>query len=241
LKKLIKNLLGKIWLEEVAHRYYLAIRHLWRKIVGIDRKIINDYFKNHDIKAFHIGCGINVRNDWLNADYFPQSDRVMHIDATKRLPFVDNAFDYVFSEHMIEHIPYPAGLNLLSECHRILKPNAIIRITTPDLSFLINLYGAEKSELQEKYIKWSIETFLPTDIPKVDTFVFNTFVREWGHKFIYDEKVLRDSFQKAGFTNITKCKLNESEHDILRDLTNENRMPPGFLVFESFTLEATKD
>jgi len=48
------------------------------------------------------------------------------------------------------------------------------------------------------------------------------------------------SLEKAGFKEITKFSLNESEDEILRNLENEKRMPEGFLRLESFTLEGTK-
>jgi hypothetical protein len=65
-------------------------------------------------------------------------------------------------------------------------------------------------------------------------------VRDWGHTFIYDEKILRFSLEKAGFKEITKFELNESEDEILRNLENERRLPEGFLSLESFTLEGIK-
>jgi hypothetical protein len=58
--------------------------------------------------------------------------------------------------------------------------------------------------------------------------------------FIYDEKTLRSSLEKAGFADIVRCDLNESKDESLRKLENENRMPEGFVKLESFTLEGTK-
>jgi len=71
-------------------------------------------------------------------------------------------------------------------------------------------------------------------------FVINNFVRDWGHQFIYDENTLRSSLERAGFTKITKYELNQSDHDALRNLENEKRMPDGFLKLETLALEATK-
>jgi len=129
---------------------------------------------------------------------------------------------------------------MLSECHRILKPGGRIRIATPDLSFLIDLYAPYKSELQNDYIRWALDNFVP-DVPApLDTFVINNFVRDWGHKFIYDQKVLRLSLENVGFLNIVKRNLNESGHEDLRELENESRMPNGFLALETIVLEAEK-
>jgi hypothetical protein len=65
-------------------------------------------------------------------------------------------------------------------------------------------------------------------------------VRDWGHQFIYDEKTLRLSLERAGFTNIVRCDLNHSEIDSFKNLENESRLPAGFLKLETLTLEGTK-
>jgi predicted SAM-dependent methyltransferase len=141
---------------------------------------------------------------------------------------------------MIEHIPYAKGNNMLRESFRVLKNGGRIRITTPDLAFLISLYRADKSELQKEYI-WRSPQLFPDIYPLgQDTFIINGFVRAWGHEFIYDEKVLRHSLEAAGFKEITSLDLNKSEIAELNELENERRMPAGFLQLESFTLEGIK-
>jgi len=152
----------------------------------------------------------------------------------------DQQFDYVFSEHMIEHIPYLEGFSMLSECYRILREGGTIRITTPNLAFLIDLYKNDNSDVQNEYMKFATDGFIKY-APCVDsTFVINNFVRHWGHQFIYDEKTLRAAMERAGFKKVTRRELNESDAVALRALEDTNRMPERFLRLESFTLEGTK-
>lgn len=205
-----------------------------------NRLIIENYLSTHKVRGLHIGCGSNIIEGWLNADFKPVSDNILHFDATKRFPFENDMFDYIFSEHMIEHVSYTNGFEMLSECQRALKNNGKIRITTPNLQFLIDLYQDNKSKLQIEYIKWSTDRFIKHSPYSDDTFVINNFVRDWGHLFIYDEKTLRSLLERTGFTKITRCELNESESEPLRNLENMKRMPEGFLQLESLTLEATK-
>ena len=96
-------------------------------------KQIKAYFSETRIRKLQIGAGKNVLEGWLNADLEPGSDEVMFIDAVAELPFPDGVFDYVFSEHMIEHIAYKHGLHMLGEAFRVLKPGGKIRIATPDI------------------------------------------------------------------------------------------------------------
>ncbi len=87
--------------------------------------ILQTYFQNHSVKKLNLGCGPHILNEWLNTDYSPQNPAVMFLDASQGFPFEDQTFDYIFSEHMIEHISYHDGISMLRNCHRILKPNGI--------------------------------------------------------------------------------------------------------------------
>jgi len=222
-----------------ATKWYISW-HLGRKRGRVDRALIERYFAEHEIRRLHIGCGTNILPGWLNSDAFPVPDHILHLDATVPFPFADGTLDCIFSEHMIEHISYPDGAAMLRECHRVLKDNGKIRISTPDLRFLIDLYGDEKSTLQKRYIEWITENVIKTAPYSDATFVINNFVRHWGHLFIYDDKTLRASMENAGFGTITRHELNESGDAGLRNLENEKRMPPGFVRLESLTLEGTK-
>jgi predicted SAM-dependent methyltransferase len=211
-----------------------------RRVAGVDRKLVQSYFAGHSVRKLHVGCGCYELAGWLNADLTPESPQILRLDATKPFPFPGESFDYIFSEHMIEHIPFSGGLAMLRECHRVLRPHGRLRIATPDLLFLIQLYGSEKTETQRRYIEWSTQTWLKSAPEAHETFVINNFVRNWGHQFIYDERTLSRALASVGFVGITSHRLKESGDALLRDLEHEGRMPGGLLQLESLTLEATK-
>ena len=235
-----KQILKKIGLDTFAEKQIRNLKLLKRKISRVDERIIMDYCREHAVKKLHIGCGENALKDWLSSDLFPSSRGILHLDATKPFPLESDTFDYLFSEHMIEHISYSQGLRMLKECYRILKRGGKIRISTPNLSFLIDLCKENTSELQKRYIKWAIDTYTGNAPCQHAAFVINNFMRNWGHAFIYDEKLLCASLKQAGFSRIVKCELKESEDGILRNLENESRLPAGFLKLETVTLEGTK-
>jgi predicted SAM-dependent methyltransferase len=244
MRKHVRNVLKKVYLDGLARE----LRRIWQRILWnfkrkfgrVDHEIIERYVNAEEIRKLHIGCGDNIINGWLNADIFPLSSIILHLDATEPFPLGDEEFDYVFSEHMIEHISYSQSLVMLSECYRILRKHGKIRISTPDLAFLINMYKEDKSELQKQYINVATDDVIKYAPYSDDTFVINNYVRDWGHQFIYDEKTLRASMEKVGFKRITRCELSKSEEETLRNLENEKRKPEGFLRLESFTLEGTK-
>lgn len=215
-------------------------RFLLRKVLRIDERVKKKYFLGNSVCKLHLGCGKNILNGWLNADLFPRSRQVFHLDATIPFPFDSNSFDYIYSEHMLEHLTYSSGMLMLSESFRILKPNGALRIATPDMAFLENIYRFPDDPIHKAYIEWSIKTFVPTATSNAPIFVLNNFVRDWGHCFIYDEQLLSDALIGVGFTKATRVPLNKSDDLELSDLANEARMPEGFLGLETMVFEAKK-
>ena len=191
------------------------------------------------MKKLHLGCGRNILDGWINTDYntakFGGSE---YLDVTKKFPYNNNSVDYIFSEHMIEHITYHEGKFMLEESFRVLKSGGKIRISTPDLKFLIKLYNEDKTELQKRYIEYSFKEYKLDG--NSDTFVINNFHRDWGHIFIYDEKTLKSLFELIGFFDLKCYGLMESDDEELRGLEHIIRQPDGFIQLESFTVEGTK-
>ena len=222
----MKSLLKKI--------YILIIKIISLILTKI---IITRYLKNNEVKKFHIGAGTRKIKDWLNTDI--GSKKIMPvIDVTKRFPLNTDTIDYVFSEHMIEHINYHDGIKMLNESFRVLKSNGKIRISTPDLQFLIDLYLNKNNQLQNDYIKWSCKTYQLSEGSITE--LINNYFHSWGHQFIYDKKTIESTLNKAGFTKIEFFKINESNNAELRNLENDTRLPENFLQLESLTVEATK-
>jgi predicted SAM-dependent methyltransferase len=211
-----------------------------RKILKTDEKLLLHYISTHNIRKLQIGCGGNLLDGWLNSDLDPTSNTKYHLNAIWPFPIRNNIFDYIFSEHMIEHISYLEGNHMLEECFRILKPNGKIRMSTPDLAFVINLYSPEKTNLQEEYAKWFYVNFININTANQEIFVINTIMRFFGHKFLYDESTLRESFEKAGFINISRHTIGESNDNQLCGLENESTRPKKLYQLESLVLEGTK-
>lgn len=81
-----------------------------------------------------IGCGKNKKAGAVGLDINGNlADIVFEIASRKPLPFPDNHFDNVWMSHIIEHVDDIAWL--LSEVHRIAKPDANVCIEYPHYSF----------------------------------------------------------------------------------------------------------
>ena len=212
----------------------MGIRQVLRKsdaIVGLynDLRKIQDYLKrnhsavqqylqSHSVRKLQIGSGFNHIPGWFGADISPSSDDVAYLDAAKPFPMADGTFDYVFSEHMIEHISWQEGLLMLRECLRVLKPGGVLRIATPDLAVLVGLYQEDRDALADRYIEWITDHFLPDIEVYKAPFVINNAFRNWGHQFLYDGEVLEMAMSEVGFVNIVRCAPRESAHADLRGI-----------------------
>ncbi len=220
-----------------------------RDVVNLRRQIIDDYLSNHQIHKLQIGAGENQLASWLNTDLEPVTTDILFFDALEEFPFDDNEFDYVFSEHMIEHIPYKGGLSMLKECYRVIKTNGKIRIATPDVENIVGLFSPTRSSIQRQYIEWSARNSLGLysmektqlqlrreewDIgydhilrqyPEIShdsvCFIVNNFFRSYGHQFLYNEITLAGILREANFTNIQRYAPSESDDPELKNL---NRM-----------------
>lgn len=241
MKPLLKRTLRRAGLLGLTGKVFWYSRLIRRKLTREDQQILRNYFAANTSRKLHLGAGNNRLPGWLNTDIDVglAKDKI-YLDASKPFPFNDNVFDFVFSEHMIEHISYEHGVFMLRESYRVLKPNGRIRLSTPDLAFLIDLYTPAKSALQISYIKWATDDSIPYAPFDADTFVINNYMRNWGHQFIYDEKILTHALQGAGFRDVCKYEIGASQCSALQSLENETRMPAGFLRLESLTLEAVK-
>lgn len=69
------------------------------------------------------GCGGNRLHGWENHD--------TDVDVTKPLPFPDLCAEFVFAEHIGEHLDSGELLRFLTECHRLLRPNGTMRLCCP--------------------------------------------------------------------------------------------------------------
>ena len=104
-----------------------------------------------------IGCGERKKKGCIGLDLRKTSSVDVVADA-RMLPFRDEAFDYIYSSHLLEHFSHREVKNVLVEWVRVLKTGGTIEIRCPDLrarAFLFflnpswqnvrNIYGAQDS------------------------------------------------------------------------------------------------
>lgn len=178
---------------------------------------ITSYLESHAVRKLQLGAGINVLDGWFNTDVSPKAG-VFFLDSARPFPFKDATFHYIFSEHHIEHLSYDQGLFTLHECYRVLQPGGKIRIATPDLEMLLNLYTTSSSDLQQRYIRFIMDGFLPSVHVSNAVFVINNAFHSWGHQFLYDSVTLQAAMEEVGFVDITYTLPGESDDEQLHGI-----------------------
>ena len=202
---------------------------------------IANYLRSHQVKKLQLGTSNNVLEGWLNTDVFLNDSSVVYLDATKYFPFYDNTFDYIMSEHMIEHLEYQGTQRMLRESYRVLKPGGRVRFATPDLTVLLALHSKEKTRDQRNYIDWAITRLMPDVQACKEVFVINNFFRAWGHLFLYDQETLRHALFTSGFRDIKFYKPGESEDPALKNIESHGReISEEINQFETIVIEACK-
>ena len=234
-----RELLQKMQLHSFVSYWYFRLRWIAKSATGVRQRAIRSYLASADVKKLQLGTGGHRIEGWLNSDLYANLGDAQ-LDVTEPFPIDDGVFDYVYSEHLIEHISYPDGLRMLKESYRVLKPGGVTRVATPSLEALFNLYRTDKSELQLEFIRHQTDEHIDHATLYQDTFVINNMVRNWGHQFIYDDKVLRNALEQAGFVNIERLDLSESNDLELQALENPGRMPEGMLALVTIVLEGKK-
>jgi ubiquinone/menaquinone biosynthesis C-methylase UbiE len=138
--------------------------------------------------------------------------RFVHHDLTYGIPFPDATVDFVYSSHFLEHLNRPAGIRLLRDCYRVLRPGGAIRICVPDLEKAVQFYLAgDKSRFLGYFF-----TDERTDLHR--------------HRFMYDFESLRDALQEAGFVEVTKCQFRGGgtpDLDVLDNRSDETLFVEG--------------
>jgi predicted SAM-dependent methyltransferase len=210
------------------------VRQLLRNASRARRRgaLIDRYLRTHDVRRLQLGAGEHPRPDWLNTDLhdYGRGDELVYLDVRKPFPVPDESFDFVYSEHVIEHLTYAEGQHCLRETLRVLKPGGRTRVATPSLERLTALYDG--GEIGERYVHWAVDTLEPEVQAALPGVVINNFFRSWGHRFVYDPDTLRHALHEAGFVEIEEAPLGELE----RHLADQ----PEFNQLETFVLEAQR-
>ena len=204
--------------------------------------LIKNYMSQPGLKKLQIGAQSNSIEGWLNVDLEPKEEHVVYMDATKPFPFKSNSVDYVFSEHMIEHVSFEEADFMLSECMRILKPEGKIRLATPNILTVANILIDPDHSDHQVYIKHYHDRFMDRSLPIDPVYVVNKLFYSFDHRFIHGSSTLNYLLSKHGFKTIEEFPVGKSDDPVLTGIEQHaNEMGEIPNKVETLVIQAIKN
>jgi SAM-dependent methyltransferase len=133
-----------------------------------------------------------------------ENHRYVHHDAAYGLPFADNAADFIYSSHFLEHLFKDEAQRVLRESLRVLKPGGTVRVCVPDLAHAVALYeiGDKRAMLENYFFVEDRASFLAR------------------HKYMYDFELLAAELAAAGFDSVELSAYREGRTPDIARLDN---------------------
>jgi len=170
-------------------------------------------------RHLHLGSGPNPLPGWVNVDLLGWKVDVAW-DLGRPLPFPDGSMTQVFTEHVIEHLPYETALVVLQEAHRVLEPGGRLRVVVPDAGRFMRSYSGDGSWLAEVRPDASTPMLAVADV-----------LFRHGHLSAWDAHTLCEVLASLGFRDVSERAFGETAMDPCPDTPAR--------AFESLYVEAT--
>ena len=161
----------------------------------------------------NLGSGHWKFDGWVNVDLDRDSKPEVCADLSGGLPFADGVAELMHTEDFIDQLELDQARSFLRECHRILQPQGVLRVLTPDLEELARLYLHDQDRL--KYL-WNEHVGVPLQTGTAGE-IFNTGMRFAGHTFLYDEETFKLLAAECGF-DAHRTSYQQSDIEALRGL-----------------------
>ncbi len=150
-------------------------------------------------------------------------------DVTTPIPLPDASFDWLHSEHLIEHVPQAGAIQFLKEAHRLLKPGGLLRISTPDLAIYVDGYRDPSRKFFDKHARIieQLSRMYPEaggdafpEVQRRPAWMVNQIFKYWGHQWIYDFEEMVYVLREAGFdeTSIERSAFRRGRDPKVADI-----------------------
>jgi predicted SAM-dependent methyltransferase len=171
----------------------------------------------------NLGCGTNRLHGWDNHDD--------DVDITKPLPWADRSADFIFAEHVVEHVAYEQALSFFRECRRVLKGGGVVRIAVPSIEQVLK-YG------NQAYFSWVHDKgWAPTPHARG---AIDALLHRHGHQAPWTMSLLIVSLYYAGFDRVVPRDPLLSDHKELRNVEGHGKViGEAFNAIETIVCEAS--
>lgn len=185
-------------------------------------------------RFLQFGCGPHpLPAPWENYD--------QEVDIAEPLPFPDGCASYIHAEHVIEHVPFRAGVAFLEECHRVLEPHGVLRVAFPDCERFLPALALPKlfeGQAATEYLAFLKHLGKPhRNVRDVLRFI----LCDSGHQSAWTLTVGIGALHAAGFVKLDSPAYTKSSHAALVGIDRHHMTAPLAVVLaETTILEGTK-
>jgi SAM-dependent methyltransferase len=157
------------------------------------------------MNRLNLGCGNDYMKGWVNAEYDKRCKADLYFNINElNFPFKDGEFDYIFFNHVIEHLsPETDIVELLKELNRILKVGGILELNCPHYSGW-NAFGKEHT----RYYNFRSFIYVPK-FEVVSAGLYNT-IKHWttdpNHKFGFFANIFNKTVEFLANLNPLLCE-----------------------------------
>jgi len=111
----------------------------------------------------NLGSGHWKLEDWVNVDIDRESQPDVCANLAGGLPFANGVARLMHTEDFIDQLELEQAAEFLRECHRILIPGGVLRVLTPDMRKLAQLYldDPQLFESYDRFTRWQLDYMLP--------------------------------------------------------------------------------
>jgi predicted SAM-dependent methyltransferase len=143
----------------------------------------------------------------------------VQLDIGQPLPFETGSVDWVYAEHLVEHVTVPVATRWLTEVRRLLAPGGLLRLTTPDLRNFVAGY-LDGGRFFAGHRRRMRAAGVGPPMPARGGFMFNQLFYLYGHRWIYDLEELRYVLAQAGFdpAAVRECRFRNGARPEVADL-----------------------
>ena len=180
------------------------------------------------------GCGLCAPEGWINFDASPRlriertyglrsvlrvsvgqlfPPNVRSGDIARGLPLADGNAQGVYCSHVLEHVPRDDIPAVLRNTFRLLRPGGVFRLVVPDLQRRVARYLASASGGDAMAADTLIESCLlgTRRRPRTPASWLRQQFGRSAHLWMYDFAALRYLLVEAGFDQIRRCTLGDSD------------------------------
>ncbi|MBP9155083.1 MAG: methyltransferase domain-containing protein [Xanthomonadales bacterium] len=181
----------------------------------------------------NLGCGSQIPDGWINVDYalgarlakipffrvfnkkvklfnLDWNDKIFLHDLTNKFPWDNSSIDIVYSSHTLEHFTKEDGRSFLTECHRVLRKDGIIRIVVPSLRHEVDEYIEGRIPADDFVEKLGVLGASSNNTLKNKLSPFFQFP----HKCMYDNSRLTEILNEIGFEASVRNAFDSDIEDI---------------------------